>query len=62
MKSWIKFGVGWGIFMFLMMNVIFPLFDKKEVGMQEMLISFPLWLMGGLLFGYVSRGKNTSNK
>lgn len=58
MKSWVKFGLVWGIFMFLVLNVGFPIWDNQPLNYQGMLISLPLWLFGGLIFGYVSRRKN----
>lgn len=62
MKSWIKFGLIWGVFMFLMMNIVFPLWDKKDITLKNILIGIPFWTIGGLIFGYVSRKKdNKSN-
>ena len=63
MKNWIKFGVIWGVFMFLILNVGFPLYDGDKLDIKRMVISFPVWIIFGLIFGYVSRSrKNTSKK
>jgi len=61
MKSWVKFGLVWGLFMFLVLNIGFPLWDNAELDYKKMLISLPIWIIGGLIFGYVSR-KKTTNK
>lgn len=58
MKSWVKFGLIWGVFMGLMLTVVFPLLDGSEIHLNKILVSIPIWLVGGLLFGYVSRKKN----
>jgi hypothetical protein len=57
MKSWIKFGLFWGLFMALFINVIFPLFDGTSIVPMKLLVSVPVWLVFGLIFGYVSRKK-----
>jgi hypothetical protein len=62
MKSWIKFGLIWGVFMFLILNIAFPLFDKEPLNINKMLVSFPFWLVGGLIFGYVSRKKTPNDQ
>lgn len=61
MKSWIKFGLFWGLFMAVVINVLFPLFDGTEIVPLKVLVSIPFWLLGGLIFGYVSR-KNEPKK
>lgn len=62
MKSWVKFGLVWGIFMFLVINVGFPIWDNVALDYQKMLISLPIWIIGGLIFGYVSRRKKTDKQ
>jgi len=62
MKSWVKFGLLWGVFMFLILNVGFPIWDNVALDYQKMLISLPIWLIGGLIFGYVSRRKKTDKQ
>lgn len=57
MKSWMKFGIGWGIFMFFLMNIGFPVYDGVEIDIKKCLFMFPLWIIFGLLFGYFSRKK-----
>ncbi|PZR23439.1 MAG: hypothetical protein DI539_03185 [Flavobacterium psychrophilum] len=62
MKSWIKFGLFWGLFMAVVINVLFPLFDGTEIVPLKVLVSIPFWLVGGLIFGYVSRKKETKKQ
>lgn len=57
MKSWVKFGLFWGLFMAVVLNVLFPLFDGTAIQPMKLLVSIPVWLMFGLIFGYVSRKK-----
>lgn len=57
MKSWVKFGLFWGLFMAVVINILFPLFDGTEIVLTKVLVSIPFWLLGGLIFGYVSRKK-----
>ena len=57
MKSWVKFGLFWGAFMFLMLNILFPLLDDSGITWKKLLISFPVWLAAGVCFGYVSQKK-----
>jgi len=60
-KNWVKFGLGWGLFMLFMLNVIFPLLDGGGISWQKILIGLPVWLAFGLIFGYVSRKKEPKN-
>jgi hypothetical protein len=64
MKSWVKFGLIWGVFMMLAINVVFPLFDGTGISWVRLLVALPVWVVFGLIFGYVSRKKDkgTQNK
>ena len=57
MKSWVKFGLFWGLFMVVAIHIVFPLLDGKSIVLMELLVSIPLWILFGLVFGYVSRKK-----
>lgn len=57
MKSWVKFGLVWGVFMFTVINIIFPLADGEPITLNRVLIGLPVWLVFGIIFGYVSRRK-----
>lgn len=57
MKSWVKFGLLWGVFMFVVINIVFPLVDGEEITLTRILVGLPVWLVFGIIFGYVSRKK-----
>lgn len=57
-----KFGLIWGVFMFLMLNIVFPLFDGTEITTKKILIGLPLWLVAGLIFGYISQRRKSQNQ
>lgn len=57
MKSWVKFGLIWGVIMFIILNIIFPLFDGEALVIKKLLLFFPLWLIFGLIFGYISQSR-----
>lgn len=51
-KEIIRIGLPWGIGMFILMNLLFPWYNNEPITLQKVLIAFPLWMLGGLLFGY----------
>lgn len=51
-KGWVKVGLAWGAFMFLLMVVVTPIIQGKEITIISLLIGLPVWLCGGLGFGY----------
>lgn len=55
MKLWVKQGLGWGLSMFIFMNIIFPLIDG-DFGVLDIIIGIPLWTVAGLIFGYTVFG------
>jgi len=57
MKSWIKFGLIWGVVMFIILNIIFPLVDGEKIIVEKLLLFFPLWLVFGIIFGYISQSR-----
>ena len=69
-KSWIKTGLTWGTFMFLIMTFGFPYFDGQEITLKSILIGLIIWTVAGLAFGYTmkifmnktmnKKGKNTA--
>ena len=54
-KSWIKTGLGWALFMFIMMTIVFPLYDGSEINIKTILIGVVIWTISGLLFGYTMK-------
>lgn len=61
-KQWIFKGLAWGIIMYALITFIFPLIgiDKSPITLTKSLVSLPIWLIGGLLFGFVTEKINPS--
>jgi len=53
MKKWVKVGLSWGIWMFIMMTFFWPLIDGKEITLKLIIVKFIFWIIGGLAFGYI---------
>lgn len=51
-KSWIQTGLSWGLFMFIMMSVIFPFIDGSPINVNTILLGLVVWTIAGLLFGF----------
>lgn len=54
-KYWITTGLVWGIFMFIIINLIFPFFTGGQIVWKNTLISLPLWIVSGLGFGVIMK-------
>jgi hypothetical protein len=48
----IRIGLPWVVGMFILSALIIPYFNDKEITLKKVSIAFPLWMLGGLLFGY----------
>ncbi len=55
MKAWIKIGLLWGLFMFVIMTFVWPAIEGDEISLKRILIGIPIWLIGGIGFGYSMR-------
>jgi len=51
--NWVAQGLSWGVFMFLFMDILFPLFEGEGYQPIKLAIGAIVWTLGGLLFGYV---------
>lgn len=51
-KEIIRIGLPWGLGMFFLMTFIFPWYNDEAITLKKVLIAFPFWMLGGLLFGY----------
>ena len=51
-KEIIRVGLPWGIGMFVIMTFIIPYFNGEPIILKRVLIAFPFWILGGILFGY----------
>ncbi len=54
-RGWVVAGLKWGMFMFVFMGLLFPYFIERSFSIERLLISFVLWLAGGLAFGYMMK-------
>jgi hypothetical protein len=48
----LKTGLPWGLGMFIIMTFVFPHLNREVITLKKILIAFPFWMLGGLLFGY----------
>lgn len=55
MKKWQKLGLTWAMWMFVTMTFIWPLINGEEITVKSVIIGIPIWLIGGLFFGYFMR-------
>tara|TARA_B110000091_G_C13714772_1_gene432103 strand:+ start:877 stop:1053 length:177 start_codon:yes stop_codon:yes gene_type:complete len=58
MKNWLKVGLFWGVFMFILMAFIFPYFSNENITMRLVLMKFVFWTFGGLIYGFVTNKKS----
>lgn len=54
-KNWIGTGISWGVFMYVVMVLIYPYFAGEIITMKNMMIGVPIYLIGGLCFGYTTK-------
>lgn len=53
---WIFEGLLWGLFMFLMMTLVFPWFYNEAISLKEIILGIVFYgLLGGLLYGYTMK-------
>lgn len=50
--QWWKEGLSWGLFMFVLMSLLFPLVMGNGLSFRSVMVSIPLWMLGGLGYGY----------
>lgn len=50
-KNWLKSGFFFGLFMFVVMQIIFPLIERDEITQRSLLIGIPVWMICGLAWG-----------
>lgn len=53
--NWVTEGLSRGFFMFVAMDIIFPLLIGESYALSKLLIGMVVWTLGGLLFGYVMK-------
>ena len=55
MKKHTKEGILWGVWMFVFMEVIFPLIKGEEITLKPMLFAIPFWAFAGFFISFVDR-------
>ena len=50
-KAWLKRGLLFGFFMFVIMGLIFPLIYGSKITLPNVLIAIPLWTIAGIAWG-----------
>ena len=50
-KNWLKSGLFFALLMFVSMQIVFPLIERKEITQRSILIGIPIWLICGLCYG-----------
>ena len=51
--QWWYVGLRWGLFMYVFSSVLFPLIGGEDITLKGLLTGIPVWILGGLLFGYI---------
>ena len=54
-RVWLISGLLFGLFMFIAMEILYPLIAEHEITPKALLIGIPLWLIGGLGWGYTMK-------
>lgn len=54
-KNFVKIGLIWGAFMFVIMSLIFPYLFGDEITYKSLFIGLIIWAIAGLLLGFVMR-------
>ena len=54
-RKWLVSGLFFGLFMFIAMEILYPLIAEHEITLRALLVGIPLWLLGGLGWGYTMK-------
>jgi len=54
-ENWIGNGIAWGLFMFVLLGLLYPYLAGDVITAELIFINLVLWLVGGLLFGFVMK-------
>jgi hypothetical protein len=63
-ENWLRSGIIWGMLMFLMLEIVFPLFTGELYTFKKIMYGLLIWGLGGIFFGFVAWKfvKYTTNK
>lgn len=51
-KRWMISGIVWGVMLYIFSVIVLPIILKETITWRSILISIPIWIVGGLLFGF----------
>lgn len=54
-KNWLIVGLIWGVLMYVVMTLRFPIVMDESITKKSILIGIPVWLIGGILFGLMMK-------
>jgi hypothetical protein len=54
-RQWLISGLLFGLFMFIAMEILYPLIAGHEITQKALLITAPLWMICGLAYGYTMK-------
>jgi hypothetical protein len=54
--KWWHIGISFALIMYILMTFILPVINKEKITMKSALIGIPFWTLGGLLYGYITKG------
>jgi len=54
-KNWLLVGLIWGVLMYIIMSLVFPLLMDDEITTTLLLIGIPIWLIAGIVFGLMMK-------
>ncbi len=57
MKKWVRSGLVWGGILYIITMIIFPLIDHEQFTVTKILLGIPLWIVVGLIIGYLLKNR-----
>jgi hypothetical protein len=62
MKKWVRSGLFWGGILYILTMIVFPLIDGERLSIAKILLGIPLWIIVGLVIGYLAKNKKGKGK
>jgi len=53
--GWVTMGLRWALFMYIFTTVMYQVIDGDEISFEKLLKRAVIWLIGGLIYGYIMR-------
>jgi uncharacterized membrane protein len=60
MKKWVRSGLVWAGILYVITMVLFPLFDHENFSIEKLLMGIPVWIIVGLVLGFLFEKKGKS--